>query len=105
MSTEQPTGDGPSVPIFVTGLVTKFDFDICMDGASYILNSGLAWYRLKPSNEEAGAVLEKLAGTRMPVAVAGYAAGLGHCSYISVYSARPALELFEQLGISAGGDR
>jgi hypothetical protein len=105
MSTEQQYGDGPQVPIFVTGYVRKIDFDICMDGASYFLHTVTGGHRLKPANEEAGEALEKFSTLRVLVAVAGYPAGFGHCTYINVYSATPAEEVFQRLNISMEGGR
>lgn len=80
------------VPTFRVGLVLPPpEIDICMDGAEFLLLTKGNMIRLKTSNKEAFDVLERLKGTRMPAAVAGYWRQGAECRHLEVYHAASAL--------------
>jgi hypothetical protein len=89
---------GAEVPSFRSGLVRRLHGpDFCMDGAKYLLSSvHQEDLRLRPTNEEADAILDRLAGSRQDVTVAGYFRFV-ECLVMDVYAAWPTHALFEQV--------
>lgn len=89
-------GDGgeAEVPTTRNGLVARLedDYGICMDGATFELVSqapdGEHRLRLKPTNDEARDVLDRLAGSRQDVTVTGYLRYV-ECERMDVYHATP----------------
>ena len=101
MSTEPDAGSQVSVPVFITGIITRSDgFDFCMDGADFRIVSMLGPARLKPSNNETREFLDRVAGTRARVVVAGYPTLGPECSYLKVYYAAPATDTVAALNIA-----
>lgn len=77
--------DGISVPICVSGLVSKIEVDICMDGAKYRVTSTIGEHRVKPRNGEVDAVLARVAGSRTNCGVCGYMTWGPECAYLDAY--------------------
>lgn len=87
------------VPVFLTGIILREEISFCMDGANYRIRTLLGEARLKGANKDAEAFLDKVAGTRQRIAIAGYPAWGPECSYINVYYADFALEAMKRLGV------
>src|SRR4051794_1349056 len=85
---------GVSVPVCVSGLVTRIDIDICQDGAKYRITSTIGDYRVKPRNNAVEGVLSRVAGSRMPIGVCGDLRW-GTCAYFDAYWAGPPERLTE----------
>ena len=77
--------DGISVPICVSGLISKIEIDYCMDGAKYRVTSAIGEHRVKPRNAEVDAVLARVVGSRSNCGVCGYVTWGPECSYIDAY--------------------
>jgi hypothetical protein len=87
------------VPVFLSGIVAKIEgVDICMDGATHRLQTLLGPARLKPSNDEVRAILDRVSGKRLRVTVAGYPVWGPECGYLRTYYAAPSEEASERLG-------
>ena len=92
------------VPVFLSGIVLKIEGpDFCMDGATHILQTILGPYRLKTDNPDVLHFLNRVAGTRLRVTIAGYPVWGPECSHINVYYAAPSHETLERLGLKNHG--
>lgn len=88
------------VPVVLSGIVSRLDgIDFCMDGAKFRLQTMAGPARLKPANAEVNNFLERVAGTRLRVTIAGYPVVGPECSYISTYYAAPSQDVAKSLGI------
>jgi hypothetical protein len=88
-------GTEVEVPVFVTGFVSRFDVDPCMDGSTHLLHHWIGATRLKATNDEAQRQLEHFEGRQ--VTVAGYARGKAHCTRIDVYHVHETAGMVETL--------
>ena len=77
--------EGVSVPICVSGLVTKIEIDYCMDGAKYRVTSTIGEHRVKPRNSAVDAPLARVAGSKTPIGVCGYVKWGPECAYLDAY--------------------
>lgn len=74
------------VPVFINGIVTDLPaIDFCMDGATHQIHSFNGATRLKGNSPEVTEQLEKAAGTKLIVTVAGYPAWGPECFHVRVY--------------------
>lgn len=94
----QPEGD-MRVPLFITGIVVEEGIGFCRDGATHRLlyNSDCGFQasmRLKANNDEVGAELRRVSGTRQSVMVAGYLKkGIEpECDYLNTYHVGPEIK-------------
>lgn len=74
-----------SVPVCVTGMVTRIEIDFCMDGARYRVTSTIGDHRVKAGSAEVEAALERVAGSRTPIGVCGYIRQSAECFYLDAY--------------------
>jgi len=75
------------IPTMISGVVvplTRLGF--CMDGATHVIHSTHAAYRLQGNSPEATKALKEVADGVKKVSVMGYPLKGAECSHISVYS-------------------
>ena len=77
--------EGVSVPICVSGLVTRIGIDLCMDGAKYRVTSTVGIHRVKPRNSAVEAELEQVADSKTVIGVCGYVTQSAECFYLDAY--------------------
>jgi len=77
--------EGISVPICVTGIVTRIEVDFCQDGAKYRVTSTVGDHRVKPRTSAVDAELARVAGSRMNIGVCGDIRHSAECVYLDAY--------------------
>lgn len=74
-----------SVPICVSGLVTRIEIDFCQDGAKYRVTSTIGDHRVKPRTAAVDAALDRVAGSRTTIGVCGDMRQSAECFYLDAY--------------------
>lgn len=86
------------VPVILLGIVSRIEVDYCQDGARFQLHSASQTARLLPTNKEAADFLERVAGSRQRVSVAGYPRQSAECHYLAVYYAGSPERVLDTIG-------
>jgi hypothetical protein len=86
------------VPTFISGIISKLTGpDYCMDGATHVIRSMNGVTRLKGNRSQVTAQLNKFAGKRIRVTVAGYPVFGPECSHLNVYYAAPTQDIMQKI--------
>jgi hypothetical protein len=89
------------VPTCVTGLISAWTGpDVCMDGATHLLQNKSGTMRLKARNKGVSSILRHAEGRRMPYTACGYIEWGAECVVLSVYSLEPG-QTFEKRLVEA----
>jgi len=89
------------VPVVLSGIVAKLQgIDVCMDGATYQLQTINGPVRLTTDKPEVQKFLDSVSGRRSRVTIAGYPVWGPECGHIDVYYAALTHDVIRALGLT-----